>query len=802
MRIDNNGGLAIARRKASVALPNCLRINNVNALGNMGRKINVCKGTIFFLYLHLNLRNMFPIEDLNKSQQEAVLYNDGPCLVIAGAGSGKTRVLTYKIAYLLSLGIPATSIVALTFTNKAAREMKKRIENLVGAGVARYLWMGTFHSICARILRKEVECLGFTSDFTIYDAADSKNLIKRIIKEMALDDKAYRVNNVAARISMAKNHLLTDRDYARNVEYIKEDEKARMPLLYNIFSRYNKQLRNDNAMDFDDLLFYMNVLLHDFPSVREKYQQNFGYVFVDEYQDTNYAQDLIVRVLTEPQRHICVVGDDAQSIYSFRGADIAHILRFQQQFPDARLFKLEQNYRSTQNIVGAANSLIKKNYRQIPKEVFSEKEKGDLVHISRYADDREEAMAIANMLSKRNSQKKEPYNQFAVLYRTNAQSRVLEDAFRKKNIPYKIYGSMSFYQRKEVKDALAYMYLAVNPENTEALLRIINVPSRGIGDTTIKKLTDIARTQGMSLNTLLRTLPNNAVNIASSTCQKLLSFVSLLDSFAAKAQTATAYEFADDVLKRSQLLLSAVEDRTVEGQERKANLEELLAGIREQENDRIEQNEPPLSISEFLSDVALLTDQDEKTKDDTPRTLMMTVHAAKGLEFPVVFIVGMEEKLFPSIFAKDENNIEEERRLFYVAITRAEKECYISHVGQRFWNGAVQISNPSRFLQDIDTNFIDNNSCKIQVPCIERSGFFPEPKKSVYSVLRNLTKLPSKSPAAPKPVQCPYSVGTRIFHDNFGIGTVLETEEDRIKVQFDEFGTKTIFLAYAKLKKV
>lgn len=745
---------------------------------------------------------MFPIEDLNKSQQEAVLYNDGPSLVIAGAGSGKTRVLTYKIAYLLSLGIPATSIVALTFTNKAAREMKKRIENLVGVGVSRYLWMGTFHSICARLLRKEADALGFTSDFTIYDATDSKNLIKRIIKEMALDDKVYKVNNVAARISMAKNHLLTAEDYARNTDYIKEDEKSRMPLVYSIFNRYNKQLRGDNAMDFDDLLFNMNVLLRDFPTIREKYQSNFDYILVDEYQDTNYAQDLIVRVLTEPQQHLCVVGDDAQSIYSFRGADISHILHFQQQFPNARLFKLEQNYRSTQNIVGAANSLIKKNYRQIPKEVFSEKEKGELVHINRYADDREEANVIANTLSNRCLQGKVQYDHFAVLYRTNAQSRVLEDAFRKKNIPYKIYGSMSFYQRKEIKDALAYMHLAVNPENTEALLRIINIPARGIGDTTIKKLNDFARTQGMSLNTLLRTLPNDSVNIPSATCQKLRAFVNLIDSFAEKVQTTTAYEFADDVLKRSKLLLSALEDRTVEGQERKANLDELLSGIREQENDRKQRKEPPLTISEFLSDVALLTDQDEKVKDDTPRTLMMTVHAAKGLEFPVVFIVGMEEKLFPSGFAVNENDIEEERRLFYVAITRAEKECYISHVNQRFRNGTIQISSPSRFLQDIDANFIDNTSNKIQTPSIERSGFVAEPKKSVYSVFRNWTKLPSKSTSAPKPVQCPYSVGTRISHDSFGIGTVVETGTDRIKVQFDGFGTKTIFLAYAKLKKV
>ena len=749
---------------------------------------------------------MFPIEDLNESQQAAVLYNDGPCLVIAGAGSGKTRVLTYKIAYLLSQGVPAGSILALTFTNKAAREMKTRISQLVGEKEARYLWMGTFHSLCARILRKEAAALGYTSDFTIYDSTDSKNLIKRIIKEKSLDDKVYKVNSIAARISMAKNYLLTETDYARNRDYTAEDSKARMPLLSDIFRRYNQQLRSDNAMDFDDLLFNMNLLLRDFPEIREKYQNGFAYVFVDEYQDTNYAQYMIVRTLAEPQQHICVVGDDAQSIYSFRGADITHILRFQKQFPNAKLFKLEQNYRSTQNIVNAANSLIKKNRGQIPKEVFSEKEKGERIHITQYADDRAEATAVANSIFVRHNKQKLPYNDFAVLYRTNAQSRALEDALRKQNIPYKVYGGTSFYQRKEIKDALAYMHLAVNPDNTEALLRIINVPARGIGETTVKKLTDFARTEGMSLNTVLHTLPNVSLGLSAATCNRLRTFVSLTDSFAAQANNATASQFAEEVLRRSGLLTAALMDNTAEGKDRYENLQELLSGIHEQEEEQKVQGNAAFSVADFLSEVTLLTDQDEKVQDDTPRVPIMTVHTAKGLEFPIVFIVGMEDKLFPSAFAETTYEMEEERRLFYVAITRAEKECHISHAMRRFRNGAVQFSSPSIFLHDIDSSFVEEVHNTYSFPSIERAGFYAEPKQPSRPSLANMTKLSSSKTSAREPVQSIFEKGCRVHHGTFGDGTVLDVySEDgnaKIEIRFDRAGTKVLLLKFAKLEKV
>lgn len=747
---------------------------------------------------------MFSLEDLNNSQQEAVLYNDGPCLVIAGAGSGKTRVLTYKIAYLLSQGIPAGSILALTFTNKAASEMKTRISRLVGEKQARYLWMGTFHSVCARILRHEANLLGYDERFTIYDSTDSKNTIKRIIKDLKLDDKIYKVNTIAARISMAKNFLLTERDYALNRDYAAEDERAQIPMMADIFRMYNMQLRRDNAMDFDDLLFNMNILLRDFPEVLEKYQTLFEYIFVDEYQDTNYAQYMIVKMLAEPQLHICVVGDDAQSIYSFRGADITHILRFQQQFPQARLFKLEQNYRSTQNIVNAANSLIKKNRGQIPKDVFSKKEKGDLVHITRYADDRSEAVAVASQIARQHTTQKFPYDRFAVLYRTNAQSRVLEDALRKRDIPYKVYGGISFYQRKEIKDVLAYMNLAVNPENTESLLRVINVPARGIGDTTIKKLQDTAREQGVSLNTLLHTLSFSSLGISAAARNRVRNFVLLIDSFRANVETMTAYQFATDVLQRSNLLMAALSDKTVEGKDRYENLQEFLTGIHEQEEDRTLQGDLPLSVQEFLSEVSLLTDQDEQQQDETPRVSLMTVHSAKGLEFPVVFIVGMEDKLFPSAFAETPYETEEERRLFYVAITRAEEQCFISYAVQRFRNGAVQISNPSIFLKDIDESYIERGMSSPVQPKWEQVGFYAEPKATPRPSLISVSKVREDSAAAKKPIQSPYSIGMRIKHHTFGLGTVSdvysENGNDVMKVRFDKVGEKKLLLKFAKLE--
>ncbi len=797
---------------------------------------------------------MFPIEDLNESQQAAVLYTEGPNIVIAGAGSGKTRVLTYKIAYLLSKGIPAYSILAVTFTNKAAREMKSRIEKLVGGKDARYLWMGTFHALCARILRKEASALGYTNDYTIHDATDSKSMIKRIIKEMGLDDKTYKVNTVAARISMAKNKMQSPHDYASDPDSMEHDKSTRMPMIAEIYLRYNAQLRASNAMDFDDLLFNMNLLLLNNPEVKERYQKQFSYILVDEYQDTNYAQDMIIRTLAEPQENICVVGDDAQSIYSFRGADITHILSFQKLYPNAKLFKLEQNYRSTQNIVNAANSLIQKNRRQIPKNVFSEKEKGQPVQVNQYADDRGEAAAVAAAVASRHQKDGMSYQDFAILYRTNAQSRVIEDAFRVKGIPYKIYGGMSFYQRKEVKDALAYMQLAINPENTEALLRVINVPARGIGDTTVQRLTDYARQTNMGLSELLRVLPRTPINITSTAMHRLLHFIELIDSFAEKAKTATMYEFARDVLRRSGLLVEVTHEMKEEDRERMENLEELLTDISTREEDRRKEGEAPLSVAEFLSEISLLTDQDEKTDEDTPRTMMMTVHAAKGLEFPVVFIVGMENKLFPSGFVNDEKETEEERRLFYVAITRAEKECYISHVTMRFRNGQVEPSQPSLFLQDLDPSFVKTVGYTPNCPNISMSGFYAGPTKSASQPTpRRLTKIPNRGYSstsgtstsrstgewsAPKvsnlkwaPIsrastsrtstlgdmeypwtsaasktsssaKSPYNAGDRVNHTRFGKGTVLSVEDGRARIRFDEHGEKTILLQFATMVKI
>lgn len=515
---------------------------------------------------------------------------------------------------------------------------------------------------------------------------------------------------------------------------------------------------------------------------------------------------MIVRTLAEPQQHICVVGDDAQSIYSFRGADITHILRFQKQFPDAKLFKLEQNYRSTQNIVNAANSLIKKNRGQIPKEVFSEKEKGERIHITQYADDRAEATAVANSISNRHNRQRLPYNDFAVLYRTNAQSRALEDALRKQNIPYKVYGGTSFYQRKEIKDALAYMHLAINPENTEALLRIINVPSRGIGETTVKKLMDFAQTEGMSMNTLLHTLPNASLWLSAVACNRLRTFVSLTDSFAAQADNVSASQFAEEVLRRSGLLTAALVDNTAEGKEHYDNLQELLSGIHEQEADRIAQGDTAFSVADFLSEVTLLTDQDEKAQDDTPRVPIMTVHTAKGLEFPIVFIVGMEDKLFPSPFAETTYEMEEERRLFYVAITRAEKECYISHATRRFRNGSVQFSSPSLFLHDIDSCYVEDVHNTPSFPNMERAGFYAEPIRPSRPSLSNLTKLSSSKTSAREPVQSNFEKGCRVHHGTFGDGTVLDVySEDgnaKIEIKFDKAGIKILLLKFAKLEKI
>lgn len=779
---------------------------------------------------------------------------DGAQLVIAGAGSGKTRVLTYKIAYLLTQGVSPSNILALTFTNKAAREMKERIAKLVGQEYARYLWMGTFHSIFARILRQEADRIGYTHDYTIYDAADSKNLLKQIIKEMELDDKIYKPGMVAARISMAKNNLLSARDYAANRALQQDDRMARLYRMADIYFTYTKRLRGANAMDFDDLLFNMHLLLTQCPDLRDKYQQIFHYILVDEYQDTNYCQARLMLMLAAPQNNICVVGDDAQSIYSFRGANIDNILHFSETFPNARLFKLERNYRSTQNIVGAANSLIKKNRGQIPKEVYSEKEQGEPLHLTVLENDREEGAFIAKSIAR--LPHNASYSDYAVLYRTNAQSRIIEDELRKQGIPYRIYGSVSFYQRKEIKDALSYLRLIVNVQDEEALIRIINYPARGIGETTLRKLLDAAHQTDTAAFAVAENPMRYSVNLSAATQGKLQRFAAMIRRFQAMATELPAAELAKKVLDETAILTSALADKSTEGQDRYENLQELLSSISEFTEERQQQGEPAL-ITDFLGEVALLTDQDEHTDDHQPRVSLMTVHAAKGLEFPVVFISGMEEKLFPSMFAETDRDMEEERRLFYVAVTRAEKECHITYARQRWRNGSIVFSNESRFLRDIDSRFITRSSAptpshttSFSMPWLSRefgdfkeTGFRNTPTRNAHtwdadsrnahtwdahswdadgsSATRKEKNIPSSAPSIKKPlskttgmqlktdrtaISTPYPIGCRVQHATFGAGMVKEAFEEngneKILIRFDKSGEKTLLLKFARLQRL
>ena len=754
------------------------------------------------------------LSELNKTQQEAVQYKDGPQLVIAGAGSGKTRVLTYKIAYLLQQGVSSGNILALTFTNKAAREMRERIMQLVDPKQTRYLTMGTFHSVCARILRQEAELLGFTSKFTIYDTSDSKGLVKRIVKEKGLDDKLYKSGVILNRISDAKNHLIDPIGYANNRHYMQLDRMNRLYEIPSIYAAYQQQLRQSNAMDFDDLLMNMNILLQQNKEVRQKYQEIFQYVLVDEYQDTNYSQYLIVKTLAEPQNNICVVGDDAQAIYSFRGANIQNILKFQQGYTNAQLFKLEQNYRSTQNIVNAANSLIAHNVGQIHKQVFSEKEPGQPLQLTAYPTDLEESAGVAKRIALLHKNKRS-YEDIAVLYRTNAQSRTLENEFRKAGIPYRIYGGTSFYQRKEIKDAIAYFRLVVNPYDVEALLRIINFPARGIGNTTLKKLTDFAYTKQIHLIEVFHHLNDQQLSISSRTVNQLKIFFQLIQSFVELSETLDAYQFAEHVLKTSGVLTSAAMDLSPEGIDRMQNLQELLNGIQEFVSKRKEEGIDFTPITDFLSEVSLLTDQDEKVDDHTPRITLMTVHAAKGLEFPITFIVGLEENLFPSPYCESESEMEEERRLLYVAITRSMELCHLTYSKQRFKNGSISYSSPSRFINDINPQFVQN-TVSVQAPVNRWSNFSwgetpsfpssPQPTKSPSATPthRHLTRVPSNVRTSVGGEQT-WKVGDRVFHKVFKEGTVQKVystnDSDKIDINFDEVGTKTLLLAFAKLEK-
>ena len=745
------------------------------------------------------------LDQLNSSQREAVTHTEGPTLIVAGAGSGKTRVLTCRIAYLLQQGVPAGNILALTFTNKAAREMKERICRLVPPDDARYLWMGTFHHVCTRLLRRYGELLGFTRDFTIYDTQDMKSLLKAICKERGLDDKIYKPGAVLERISMAKNMMISPEQYALNSDIQRRDREARMYELATVYKLYQLRLQAANAMDFDDLLLNMLRLIEREAAVRDQLQQQFRYVLVDEYQDTNYVQYLLIGRLAEPQNNICVVGDDAQSIYSFRGADIRNILNFRQRYPEAQIYKLERNYRSTQNIVNAANSLIHKNQHQIEKNVYSEKEEGKPLALQSYMDDRAEAEGVARHIQ--NLKKKNyTYDDFAVLYRTNAQSRAFENELRKRNIPYRIYGGISFYQRKEIKDTLGYFRLAVNPRDNEALLRIVGWPGRGIGDTTMKRVAANAIEHHRCYLDVMRTPTETGLDVGPATQKKISAFAQQIDELGTLSEQMDAFAFAEHVMRVSGVQTMLALDRSPEGIDRAQNVQELLNAIHEFVEMRAQEGIDYTPITDFLSEVSLQTDQDENLQDTTERVTLMTVHAAKGLEFPVVFIVGMEENLFPSQFCVRPSEIEEERRLLYVAITRSMEQCYLSLARQRFRNGSVTFASPSRFLSEIDRQYIE------QVRAVSPS--FSRPTMPSWSMPkfsapeRKLTQVVSAPSRRKSPAETEWKSGDRVNHARFGNGTVTRvyhdeaTGNDKIEIEFDALGAKTLLLAYAKLERI
>ena len=743
------------------------------------------------------------LDQLNDSQREAVTYTEGASLIVAGAGSGKTRVLTYRIAYLLQQGVPAGRIMALTFTNKAAREMKERIMRLVDARDARYLAMGTFHSVCTRLLRPYAEQLGYTRDFSIYDTPDMKSVIKGICKERGLDEKVYKPGAVQSRISMVKNGGIGPREYAMNQQLLREDREARMYEFATVYELYQMRLKAANAMDFDDLLINMLRLLEVCPEAREKYRQQFQYILVDEYQDTNYIQFQLVKKLAEPQNNICVVGDDAQSIYSFRGADIRNILNFRQVYPNARLFKLERNYRSTQTIVNAANSLIHKNVHQIEKTVYSEKEEGSPLNLQPYMDDKTEALGVAMKIQR---MKHKGYDSFAVLYRTNAQSRVIEGELRKLNIPYRIYGGTSFYQRKEIKDALGYLRLAVNARDNEALLRIVGFPGRGIGETTMKKVSANATEHHRCYLDVMREPDDTGLDVSAATKKKLQAFALLIDGYHEQSETMDAFRFAEMVMRTSGVMTALALDRTAEGIDRAQNVQELLNAIHEFVEGRQNEGIDFTPVTDFLSEVSLLTDQDENLTDTTERVTLMTVHAAKGLEFPVVFIVGMEENLFPSQFAVRPQDIEEERRLLYVAITRAMEQCYVSFARQRFRNGSFSFNSPSRFLNDIDKRYFEMTTR----PTTPTNPAMPtNPANPVITPRPTMPTNPARpvSGATSEIASSVWKAGDRVAHRVFGEGTVTRiyrdevTENDKIEINFDTQGTKTLLLTHAKLER-
>ena len=795
------------------------------------------------------------LNDLNDAQRAAVEYIDGPSLVIAGAGSGKTRVLTYKIAYLLSQGMKPWSIMALTFTNKAAREMKERIGKLVGDDLAQHLYMGTFHSIFSRILRAEAEHIGFNNNFTIYDESDSRSLLKAIIKEMGLDDKTYKPAAVHARISMAKNNLVTAEAYDSDPAILEQNKRVKMPAIGKIYVAYVQRCRQANAMDFDDLLMLTFQLFRDHEEIRQKYAGRFDYILVDEYQDTNHVQMSIVMQLCKEKLRVCAVGDDSQSIYSFRGANIDNILNYQKQLPGTQLFKLEQNYRSTQTIVEAANSLIHHNRNQIQKEVFSKNDKGEKILYKPAYSDKEEALIVAKNIQRIKRQDDCGYDQFAILYRTNAQSRSFEEEFRKQGIPYRIYGGLSFYQRKEIKDIIAYFRLVANPDDEEAFKRIINYPARGIGATTVMKIADCAHQNQVSFWEVIGNIEHYGLNVNKGAQTKLENFRLLISSFIDRSHTLDVYELGDAIIRESRISEDIMSGKNADDLARQENLEEFLSGMQtfvagRQEEGRMDE----AYLTDYLQDVALLTDADSEGEKDEPRVSLMTIHAAKGLEFATVFVVGLEENIFPSpLAAVSVRELEEERRLLYVAITRAEKHCILTNAKNRFRYGKMEFDNPSRFIDEIDASLIEGGEeapessfgggrssfggygseggyCGRMPWDRDRSGyrrdyqnskpvasqFMADPKpgfksvRAVNAVHRIMGDTASSSsvalagPSASKAssVSGSLSEGCRIEHQRFGIGTVLKIEgtgeNTKATVEFQNAGTKQLLLKFAK----
>ncbi len=768
------------------------------------------------------------LEELNDAQRAPTLHKDGPLMVIAGAGSGKTRVLTYRIAHLMEQGVDSFNILALTFTNKAAREMKKRIATIVGNSEAKNLWMGTFHSVFAKLLRFDGDKLGYPSNFTIYDTQDSQRLIASIIKEMGLDKDIYKYKQIQNRISSYKNSLITVKAYFQNPELVEADAMAKRPRLGEIYQNYVDRCFKAGAMDFDDLLLRTNELLTRFPEVLMKYQDRFRYILVDEYQDTNHSQYLIVKALSDRYQNICVVGDDAQSIYSFRGANISNILNFQRDYDDVAVYRLEQNYRSTKNIVNAANSIIEKNKDQLEKVVWTSNDEGNKIKIHRSITDAEEGRYVAESIFENRMQQQMGNGEFAVLYRTNSQSRAIEDALRKRDIPYRIYGGLSFYQRKEIKDVLAYLRMVINPKDEEALKRIVNFPARGIGQTTIDKLVVAANHYGRSIFEVIEHLDKLDLKINSGTKRKLEDFVTMIKSFQIMNEGADAFTLAEHVAKKTGLLLEFKKDGTPEGIGRMENIEELLNGIKDFVEGQKELADATGNISEFLEDVALATDLDKDTGDDD-RVALMTIHLAKGLEFPYVYIVGMEEDLFPSAMSMNtRSELEEERRLFYVALTRAEKQAFLTYTQNRYRWGKLIDAEPSRFLEEIDEQYVENltpvndgyryksminadifgDVDKSKLRQIKpKNGNPPSVHKPNENQLRKLRKL---KPELSSPANNTNSIdpnleeGSLVNHTRFGKGKVLKIEgvgnDKKAEIQFERGDIKKLLLRFAKLE--